>query len=59
MTSEQTRFRLLFTGRGRITMNESFFGMTNTPFVHKIPAEKLYESVDFREKLGRLCYVAG
>lgn len=39
-------------------MCESFFGMKHTPFVRDIPAEKLYESDDFRETLGRLCYVA-
>ena len=52
------RFRLLLTGRRRITMYESFLGMTNTPFGRDITAERLFESDAFRETLGRLCYVA-
>ncbi len=39
-------------------MYEEFFGMKNTPFVRDIPAEKLYEFPEFKETLGRLCYVA-
>ena len=56
--SGQTQSRLPLTGRRQITMYESFFGLTNTPFVRDIPAEKLYESDAFRETLGRLCYAA-
>ena len=39
-------------------MYEAFFEMENTPFSRHIPAEKLFESKDMDETLGRLTYAA-
>ena len=39
-------------------MYEAFFEMENTPFSRNIPAEKLFESKDMDETLGRLTYAA-
>lgn len=39
-------------------MYEQFFGMTATPFVRDIPADKLYEPPAIADILGRLSYVA-
>lgn len=37
-------------------MYESFFEMTNTPFVRNIPADRLYTSKKIEEAIGRLKY---
>jgi len=39
-------------------MYESFFGMTRTPFVRNVPADRLFESVHMRETLDRLHFAA-
>lgn len=39
-------------------MYESFFEMTNTPFVRDVPADRLYESKEINEVLSRLRYAA-
>lgn len=39
-------------------MYESFYGMENTPFGKGIPADRLYESKQVQDALGRLKYAA-
>ena len=39
-------------------MYEAFFGMEHTPFTRDVPPDKLYESKNIADILGRLTYVA-
>lgn len=39
-------------------MYEAFYGMSHTPFGKDIPAERLYESKQVQDAVGRLCYAA-
>lgn len=39
-------------------MYEAFFGMERTPFTRDVPTDKLYESQNTADILGRLAYVA-
>ena len=39
-------------------MYESFYGMSHTPFAKDIPAERLYESKQVQDALGRMKYAA-
>ena len=39
-------------------MYESFYGMSHTPFGKDIPAERLYESRQIQDAIGRLTYAA-
>lgn len=39
-------------------MYKKFFEMSETPFARNLPTEKLYESPDMADALGRLCYAA-
>ena len=39
-------------------MYEAFFGMEHTPFTRDVPPEKLYESKNMEDILGRLSYAA-
>lgn len=52
------QFPSLPTGRREAEMFEAFFEMQHTPFSRNVPPEKLYESPEMSEILGRLTYVA-
>lgn len=39
-------------------MYRNFYGMTHTPFVRNVPPAELYESIQMKEVLGRLAFVA-
>lgn len=46
------------TERRAETMYESFYGMSNTPFAKDIPADRLFESKQVQDALGRMKYAA-